>query len=123
MKTSKLEDRALSIIMAAGLLIPQKEYRFHPERKFRFDYAYPFAKIAIELEGGIWIKGAHTRGVHFNSDCEKYNAATILGWRVLRYTTDSLHMIPNDVVTLFPDIQKRKAYNDTRSNIGEEKSA
>ena len=68
----------------------EKEYVFHPTRKWRFDFADPDYKIAIECEGGTWVKGAHTRGKHFESDCEKYNEAARLGWRVFRFTTDMI---------------------------------
>ena len=79
--------------------IPEKEYKFHPKRKWRFDYAWPDYKIALEVEGGIWTKGRHVRGTGFLKDMEKYNAATVLGWRVLRTTptdllkTDTLDLI------------------------------
>jgi len=69
---------------------PEKEYRFHDERKWRFDFAWPKYMIAFEAEGGTWIDGAHTRGKHFEEDCEKYNAAGVLGWRVYRFTTDMI---------------------------------
>ena len=65
-------------------LIP--EYRFHPERLWRFDYAIPGMMVAIEIEGGVWTIGRHTRGSGFIKDMEKYNAAAIMGWKVLRYT-------------------------------------
>ena len=64
----------------------QKEYKFHPTRKWRFDYAIPEIKIAIEVEGGIFSNGRHTRGLGYLKDMEKYNEATILGWSLLRYT-------------------------------------
>lgn len=67
---------------------PQKEYRFHPVRKWRFDFAWPERMIALEVEGGIWVRGAHNRGKHFNEDCEKYNEAALLGWKVFRFTTN-----------------------------------
>lgn len=70
------------------LLHPLREFRFHPERKWRFDFAFPNKKIAVEIEGGIWSAGRHNRGSGFMADAEKYNAAVILGWRVLRYTTE-----------------------------------
>lgn len=65
-------------------LISHKEYIFHPTRKWRFDFAWPDIKFAVEVEGGIHVQGAHTRGAHFRSDCEKYAEALLLGWRVLR---------------------------------------
>lgn len=61
------------------------EYKFHPTRKWRFDFANVSEKIAIEIEGGIYSQGRHTRGSGFRNDTIKYNQATILGWRVLRY--------------------------------------
>ncbi len=69
-------------------LNPEREWRFHPERKWRFDFAWPSLMLAVEVEGGTWKVGRHQTGKGFAADCEKYNAAAILGWRVLRYTTD-----------------------------------
>lgn len=63
-----------------------REYRFSPPRRWRFDFAWPQFKVAIEIEGGHWTGGRHTRGAGFEADCEKYNAATLQGWRVLRIT-------------------------------------
>jgi hypothetical protein len=62
------------------------EYRFHEKRKWRFDYAWPEKMIALEYEGGIFTRGGHVRGAHYDSDCEKYNTAAILGWVVIRVT-------------------------------------
>jgi hypothetical protein len=67
-------------------------------RRWRFDFAWPEQLVAVELEGGIWTGGAHTRGKHYQSDCEKYNAAALRGWRVLRYTTDDLTKRPVQVI-------------------------
>lgn len=69
---------------------PQKEYRFHPERRWRFDFAFPERKLAVEVEGGTWNGGRHTRGAGFAADCEKYNAAVLLGWRVLRFDSKAV---------------------------------
>ena len=68
-----------------------KEYMFHPVRKWRFDYAIPEHKVALEVEGGIWAKGRHTRPQGFLGDIEKYNAGTLLGWRIFRVTPDELY--------------------------------
>ena len=67
-----------------------KEHKFHPIRKWRFDYAIPEHKIAIEVEGGVWTGGRHTSPKGFLGDIEKYNAATVMGWRVLRTIPDDL---------------------------------
>jgi hypothetical protein len=79
-------DELMFQIKAAGLPEPIPEHRFHGERRWRFDYAYPEYLIAIEIEGGVWIDGRHTRGGGFEGDCEKYNSAACLGWRLLRFT-------------------------------------
>lgn len=63
----------------------EKEYRFHPTRRWRFDFAWPEHKIAAEVEGGTWTGGRHSRGLGFHNDCVKYNSAIILGWQVLRF--------------------------------------
>lgn len=62
------------------------EYRFNPTRRWRFDWAWPDARIALEIEGGAWTQGRHTRGSGFLADMEKYNAAGLAGWRVFRVT-------------------------------------
>ena len=67
-----------------------KEYRFHPVRHWRFDYALPTHKIALEVEGGVWTQGRHTRPRGFLGDIEKYNTATVMGWRVVRCVPDDL---------------------------------
>lgn len=73
-----------------GLPSPEVEYKFHPTRKWRFDFAWPSQKIAVEIEGGIWTGGRHTRGLGFLKDMEKYNAAGALGFRIFRFTPQEL---------------------------------
>jgi very-short-patch-repair endonuclease len=63
---------------------PVTEYRFHPTRKFRFDYAWPEKSLALEVDGGVYVQGRHTRGKGVENDMEKYNEAAVLGWCVLR---------------------------------------
>ena len=61
------------------------EHRFAaPSRQWRLDFAWPDRKVAIEIEGGVWSRGRHVRPKGFIDDCEKYNAATLNGWRVYR---------------------------------------
>ena len=77
---------------------PVTEFRFDPARRWRFDYAWVDARLALEVEGGVWTHGRHTRGAGFLADIEKYNRATILGWRLLRTTPDAL--LTRDTVDL-----------------------
>lgn len=70
---------------------PRPEYVFAPPRKFRFDFAWRQRKIAIEVDGGIYARrpSHHSlRGIL--RDMEKQNLATMLGWRVLRYTPQQI---------------------------------
>lgn len=82
---------------AAGLPEPIPEYQFHHARKWRIDFAWPIHRIGIEIEGGIWSAGRHTRGSGYLADMEKYNAATMLGWRLLRYAPAQLGQAIDDL--------------------------
>lgn len=68
----------------------EQEYKFHPTRKWRADFLISNTKILIEVEGGIWSQGRHTRGTGYIGDMEKYNAAAILGFQVLRFSTQQV---------------------------------
>lgn len=63
------------------------EYRFHATRRWRFDFAWILKGVAVEIEGGTWSGGRHTRGDGYEKDCEKYNEAVLMGWKVLRFTS------------------------------------
>lgn len=67
-----------------------REHKFHPIRKWRIDYFIPEHNIAIEVEGGAWTQGRHTRGKGFINDMEKYNAMTMMGIKLIRVTPDKL---------------------------------
>lgn len=74
-------------IKALKLPAPECQYRFAPPRRWTFDFCWPAWKLALEVEGGIWTKGRHTRGKGYERDCEKYNEAALAGFRLLRVTT------------------------------------
>lgn len=78
-------------LLAPEFPAPVREYPFAPPRRWRFDFAWPEARAAVEIEGGVWTCGRHTRGSGYGEDCAKYNAAVLNGWRVLRFTGDMLH--------------------------------
>lgn len=92
---SKVEDLLLSQLKMIKLPEPVREHRFHPERKWRFDFAWPDFKLAVEVEGitfygknknGSMKLGRHQTAKGVNGDCEKYGAAMELGWDVYRCT-------------------------------------
>jgi len=82
------EALLLQEIAEAGFDQPEQQHKFHPTRRWKFDFAWPDRMIAVEVEGGAWIQGRHTRGQGFLNDCEKYNEAVCLGWSMIRIPTD-----------------------------------
>ena len=76
----------------------QREHRFDAVRKWRFDYAWPSQRVAVEIDGGQWVRngGRHNR----DSDREKLNYAAAQGWRVLRFSTQQVDRDPAGCVEL-----------------------
>ena len=89
----RTDDNHLALLFEAlcaeaGLEIAEREYRFSDLRRWHFDYAWPERRLAVELEGGVWVGGRHVRGKGYINDCEKYNTAALMGWRVIRLPAD-----------------------------------
>ena len=80
----------LLMLKARKMPTPTPEFVFHPTRKFRFDYAWPDARLALEVEGGVWSRGAHGRGTGIVRDMEKSTLAAGEGWRIIRVTPSNL---------------------------------
>lgn len=78
------------LLRSVGLPTPVREHRFHAVRRWRFDYAWPEQRVALEVDGGVWTGGRHTRGAGFIKDMEKLNTATVAGWRVVRVVPSKL---------------------------------
>lgn len=96
MKQSDLEAMMAGSIRMNRLPEPVVEYRFAQslKRGWRFDFAWPEQFVAVEVEGGTWVRGRHGRGKGMELDMEKYNMAAILGWIVLRFND---HHIENNM--------------------------
>lgn len=84
------EAMVCALFREHGIPEPQREYKFHPTRKWRLDYAWPDKFLAVEVEGGVWVKGRHNHPSGFLKDMDKYNQLTMYGWRLLRFTPQSL---------------------------------
>ena len=93
-KVSKRKDSVAEILLMKHLdelrLNYRRELRFHSHRKWRFDFTVGGTFFAIEIEGGAWVSGRHTRGKGFEADIRKYNEAAKLGWTVIRFTPNMI---------------------------------
>lgn len=87
-KPSHLEELLAIQIRAMRLPEPVREHRFHKERMWRLDFAWPEYKVAVEVQGGIWKKGGHSSGVGITRDLEKLDHAMRDGWLVYQCGSD-----------------------------------
>ena len=104
---SQLETRFLNLWKKLHGPELTEEHKFHPDRKWRFDFADLDTKTAIEIEGGIWNQSRHTRPAGFIKDCEKYNTGTMLGSRIFR--------LPGVLINL-ETLEKIKEYIECQRN-------
>jgi len=84
-------------VLHPQLPLPQTQYQGIEGRRFRFDFAWPESKVAVECQGGTWAEGqkrGHTRGSMYEKDCEKLALATAQGWSVFYLTTTMLQHNP-----------------------------
>ncbi len=81
---SRLERRFAALWDKVGGPPLEAEFRFHPQRRWRADFAHLPSRTLIEIEGGIYVLGRHNRAAGFAADLEKYLEAALDGWRVVR---------------------------------------
>ena len=79
-----LEFQLRALELTDGML---REYQFDRSgRRWRLDFAWPAVLLGVEVEGVTGgAGGRHQRKRGFENDCEKYNAAALDGWCVLRF--------------------------------------
>lgn len=104
---SAIEELFALHVRGAKMPLPERELVFARPRRWRLDFAWPDRMIAVEVEGGTWTGGRHTRGTGFMEDCEKYANAAILGWTVLRVTSD--HVRTGQAVKWLEQLFNREA--------------
>jgi very-short-patch-repair endonuclease len=101
---------------------PVMQLRFAlPERQFRFDFAFPARRVAVELEGGIFLRNrnkGHASPKELLASMEKNNAAMLQGWRVLRYSTIDLKKRPVQVVEEVVELLRRsRVWSDEQKTL------
>ena len=89
-KIESVGESELVIQLKALKIEFEQEFKFHAKRKWRADFHITGKKLLVEVEGGIWSGGRHTRGKGYLGDMEKYNAATVMGYRVIRFSTEQV---------------------------------
>ena len=94
-KAIEIRERFFTVLKLHNIELPDFEVKFHPTRKWRFDYCWQSKMIALEVEGGVFSGGRHTRGLGFMNDIEKYNNASLLGYRLIRTTPTELRSKEN----------------------------
>ncbi|MBN1439534.1 MAG: hypothetical protein JW929_09005 [Anaerolineales bacterium] len=87
-RISEVENELAFQIKAAGLPVPARQVQIIPARRFRWDFAWPSAHLAAEVQGGLYSGGAHVRAWGVTRDAEKNNLAVLAGWRVLYFTSE-----------------------------------
>lgn len=97
-KTSEGERAFETHLNAFKLPVFHKEHAFCEKRKWRFDFAWPDKKVAVEIDGGQWTQngGRHNR----DSDRVKMNEAVASGWRVLRFSTQQIRQNPYGCIVI-----------------------
>ncbi|HEY0983542.1 DUF559 domain-containing protein [Schlesneria sp.] len=82
--------------------LPERQYVFHATRKWRFDFAWPQFKVAVEIDGGVFQRKAtgHRSMDGVVKQMEKLNIAQIAGWKVLRFHPNDLDKTPEDTVRM-----------------------
>lgn len=86
-------DEIVLFCRSKGFPEPERQYRFSELFKYKLDFAWPAPMdppLAVELHGGVWSGGRHTRGKGFTKDRAKMNEAQLRGWRVLEVTYDQV---------------------------------
>ena len=86
---SALEDTFALQLRAAGLKF-EREVGVIPKRKFRHDFRITGTNLLIEVQGGVFVKGAHSTGLGITRDATKNNLAVLAGFRVLYVTAQHI---------------------------------
>ncbi len=105
---SDLEEQFLAMLESLGGSLSKgvrTNYIPYDDAKFEIDFAWPEILVAVEIDGGTFTRGKHTRGTGYDIDCQKRNRLTSDGWRVLVFTTTDLKKRSRIVLPLLRTIK------------------
>ncbi|HXI19140.1 MAG TPA: hypothetical protein VNM48_22470 [Chloroflexota bacterium] len=90
-RSSALELLLDGHLLLMGVPAAVKEHVFAPPRRYRFDRCWPEQRLAVEVEGGVWLaQTGHTSGQGITANCEKSALAAVKGWRLMRVTGNQI---------------------------------
>lgn len=97
---SELEADFLKLFNSYKLPPPVLQYVFHPNRLWRFDFAWPKALLAVEVQGVSSTQHPVTGPMHnsihrMGQDYEKHNTALLFHWRILYFLSHDI--LPKNV--------------------------
>jgi len=95
-----IEERE-DVAAPALKLTPEFQFAKHLKRKYRFDFCHEGSRVAIELQGGVYSRGAHVRPDGYKKDCQKALLARELMWTTVALTGD---MITEDYINRIIDL-------------------
>ena len=94
-----------------------REWAFaHPTRRWRFDFAFPTLRVAIEVEGGVHSGGRHVTGAGYESDLDKYNEAASRGWTLFRVSGKIIGKGMNEFAKSLRDALEWRAQSPEEKN-------
>lgn len=106
---SRFETRFNRLLRRAGLPLPQRQVEIRDGGRFiaRVDFAYPTQKVVIEADGWLYHSGRKPS----HRDGSKGNDLGLLGWIVLRFTTEDLRDRPDEVIEMVREALGGQLFN------------
>ena len=98
---SQFEMRLFQALRKASLPVPERQYEIRDGGKIiaRVDFAYPWAKVAIEADSYMFHSGRDA----WESDLDRRSALTAMGWLVIHVTHRQMRLGMDVVVKRISD--------------------
>lgn len=97
--TLKNEEQFFQLLSIAGLPLPAKEVIMITGRKYRVDYAWPSMRFGVEIQGGVFTRGAHGSIYGILQGYKKSNDAAQHGWTLMYYLPSEM-LKPETIIAI-----------------------